>query len=150
MLTEIEWWGGLVFLWWALSFWFLLIATKWVKYGFQYGYTVGALILTAATLALFFYPLEAQWLKWLYLLATVFGLACVGLLVFYPEHDNAIETAESVLEMTIDGLDQSVESSNPGEDAKLELLGNITLLGPFGIILLLSLFRSWQLIQSFS
>ena len=149
MLTEIEWWGGLLFLWWALSFWFLMIATRWVKFGFQYGYTVGALILTAAALALFFYPLDASWATYLYIGITLLAVVCVGLLSFYPEHDDAIESPESVLEITLDGLEQTVApKGDEEEDANLELVGNIVLLSPLGIILILSVFKSWQLMQA--
>ncbi|RBP51698.1 hypothetical protein [Arenicella xantha] len=157
MLTEIEWWGGVLFLWWALCVWFLLIATKWVKYGFQYGYSAGALLFTAIVLALFFYPLDAQWAKFLYVGVTALAAVCVGLVGFYPEHDDAIESPDSMLEITIDDIDRTIvdtvepnstDSDDPDEEAKYELIGNLILLTPLGIILLLGIFKCWQLFQS--
>ena len=131
MLTEIEWWGGFLFLWLALSFWALFVAVRWVKYGFQFVYSVGAVLFPGIVLALYFYPLESLTSKYIYLGSYALGLLFTLLLAFWPESDDDAVVAD---------ITEDEEEEEGGET-----LGVIVLILPMAIALALGATKVLQI-----
>ena len=128
MLTEISWWGGLVFLWWAFTYRMVLHGrSPFTSVSIFATYLVFAAV--AVLLALYFYPLTQTWLQYAYM--GCLGLAVLAFLVamFWPE------TSE----------EEEEESGSSG----WTLVGNIVLYGPQVIPALLAASKCWELAKGF-
>jgi hypothetical protein len=88
MLTEIEWWGGLLFLWWAACYWLTVESNEG-------GITVDGIMshvaftLSAVVLALYFYPLEGTLTKQLYVGSLVIGVVALIIVFVWPGSDES-------------------------------------------------------------
>lgn len=132
MLTEISWWGGLLFLWWAVTYRMALHSrSPFTSVSIFATYLVFAAV--AVLLALYFYPLTQTWLQYAYI--GCLGLAVLAFLVamFWPETDEEDEEEEEE------------ESGYSG----WTLVGNIVLYGPQVIPALLAASKCWELAKGF-
>ena len=134
MLTEISWWGGLVFLWWAITYRMVLHGrSPFTSVCIFATYLVFAAV--AVLLALYFYPLTQIW--WQYAYMGCLGLAVLAFLVamFWPETDEEDDEDE----------EEEEESGYSG----WTLVGNIVLYGPQVIPALLAASKCWELAKGF-
>lgn len=77
MLTPIEWWGGVIFLLWAVPYG-IFLRSEDKEAGFDWGRLFGHLyyLLPAVALAGYFYALDRPWLRHAYV-----GLVAVSLIL---------------------------------------------------------------------
>jgi hypothetical protein len=132
MLTEIEWWGGLIFLWWAGSYWFVIQATKGV-YNLDAIMSHVSYILSAVVLAFYFYPLENALVKQLYIGSIVTGLIALTMVLFLPGSDES-------------DTDEQNSTSETEDDKDYTMLGNLLFTAPLVTIFILGAFKSYTLI----
>lgn len=69
MLTQIEWWGGLIFVLGAAAYRLVMGATEKSDEGISWyrGFMHAFFVLPAMVLAAYFYPLHSAWLQYAYL-----------------------------------------------------------------------------------
>lgn len=135
MLTEIEWWGGILFIWFVLCY---LLAHKEYpnKWSVDYFSFNIAFVAAAFILALYFYPLESPTSQYLYLAVLAIGLLASILMFFWPESEEAKATLN--------------EKSDDDEEigAFWETLGQIIFFFPVVASLALGLYKSIDIINS--
>lgn len=132
MLTEISWWGGLLFLWWAATYRIVLHGrSPFTSVSFFASYVVFAAV--AVLLALYFYPLAQIWLQLAYMGCLGVALLAFVVSVLWPEsEEEALIEAEQ---------DEEEESSGGFWTA----VGNVVLYGPQVIPCLLAASKCWEL-----
>ena len=131
MLTEISWWGGLVFLWWAITYRMVLHGrSPFTSVSIFATYLVFAAV--AVLLALYFYPLTQTWLQYAYMGCLALAVLAFLVAMFWPETDEEDEEEEE-------------ESGYSG----WTLVGNIVLYGPQVIPALLAASKCWELAKGF-
>ncbi len=137
MLTEIEWWGGIIFIWWAFSYWFVFkewtveMSVSFISMNLSY-------ILSAFVLALYFYPLESIDIKYAYLIVLAIAIVSILLMFFWPDTNKSLEE---------EGKNESDDSELNDDDSSDELIGQVFLFSPMVIGCLLALFKSLDLIK---
>ena len=135
MLTEIEWWGGLLFIWIAICY--RLAYREYLgSGGFSLSFTVFnlAFLCTGFILALYFYRLDGGIIGLAYLGVLVLGIVACGLAVFWPADESG------------DGGDEDDEEEEIGPVASA--LAGVILFFPLLVSLLLGLFKSVEIIGS--
>ena len=131
MLTEISWWGGLLFLWWALTYRVGLHGrSPFTSVSIFATYLVFAAV--AVLLALYFYPLTQTWLQYAYMGCLALAVLAFLVAMFWPEAEEEDEEEEE-------------ESGYSG----WTLVGNIVLYGPQVIPALLAASKCWELAKGF-
>lgn len=131
MLTEISWWGGLLFLWWAVTYRIALHSrSPFTSVSIFATYLVFAAV--AVLLALYFYPLTQTWLQYAYMGCLALAVLAFLVAMFWPETDEEDEEEEE-------------ESGYSG----WTLVGNIVLYGPQVIPALLAASKCWELVKGF-
>ena len=131
MLTEIEWWGGLLFIWIAICY----------RVAYKDYMNAGKLspmflvfnlffVATGIVLALYFYALESGGIKIVYLAVLAVGLVSAGLAMFWPADEEDQQAAEEELGPIVSAL------------------AGVILFLPLLISLLLGLVKSFTLIGS--
>jgi predicted permease len=135
MLTEIAWWGGLIFLWWAFCYWFLV--KEWdEKRDLSFFSMHASFIFSAIILALYFYPLQSPGMQYFYLGSLGVAIIATLLMIFFPESEQDTEE------------EQQAETSNETDEedeTALELLAQVILFSPLIIACLLGLFKSFHI-----
>lgn len=97
MLTEIEWWGGLIFIWMLVSFVFFYSDMKHEpKYKVPFLAFIFSYFCAAILLALYFYEIESLMIQKAYLGVFALGLLSTLIIVVWPETERmkANEIAE--------------------------------------------------------
>ena len=136
MLTEIEWWGGILFIWIAFSF-----ITMHKEYSgepkFEVGFVTFVLnyLLAAIVLALYFYVLESQLVKQLYIGSVTIGICFVAIWFFWPVKESVKENNESQEEAEEGGIG-------------MEILGNLIILFPILVSFGLGAYKSLSFLDS--
>ena len=131
MLTEISWWGGLLFLWWAVTYRVGLHGrSPFTSVSIFATYLVFAAV--AVLLALYFYPLTQTWLQYAYMGCLALAVLAFLVAMFWPETEEEDEEEEE-------------ESGYSG----WTLVGNIVLYGPQVIPALLAASKCWELAKGF-
>lgn len=131
MLTEISWWGGLLFLWWAVTYRVGLHGrSPFTSVSIFATYLVFAAV--AVLLALYFYPLTQTWLQYAYMGCLALAVLAFLVAMFWPEAEEEDEEEEE-------------ESGYSG----WTLVGNIVLYGPQVIPALLAASKCWELAKGF-
>lgn len=127
MLTEIEWWGGLVFIFMAFSFVMLYDGIRdEPKYQVTYLSVIVAYLSSAILLALYFYKLELMALQYAYSATFIIGLIATLIIKFWPETE----------------LMKAKEESDDDEATVGEvLLGDVIVFSPLIISLVLAGFK---------
>ncbi len=139
MLTEIEWWGGLLFIWIAICY--RLAYREYLgSGGFSLSFTVFnlAFLCTGFILALYFYRLDGGIIGLAYLGVLVLGIVACGLAVFWPADESGDAAAG--------GGDEDDEEEEIGPVASA--LAGVILFFPLLVSLLLGLFKSVEIIGS--
>jgi len=86
MLTNIEWWGGLILIWLCLCFYFILVAFKEEKHSIvETVSTYIAFFCAVAVFSLYFYPLESSLIKQAYLWISLLGTLMTLLMFLWPD-----------------------------------------------------------------
>ncbi len=135
MLTEIEWWGGLLFIWGALSY--RGLATVGLEeVGMARALLARALYLSVGlVLVLFFYPLSADWARHGYMAATALAvLLALGFSIFAY---GWTEDEEDVAELE--------EDAQGATGLGWTVAGHFVLLGPLLIGLILAGWKTYGL-----
>ena len=136
MLTEISWWGGLVFLWWAFTYRMVLHGrSPFTSVSIFATYLVFAAV--AVLLALYFYPLPQTWLQYAYMGCLALAVLAFLVAMFWPETDEEE-----------DEEDEDEEEEESGSSG-WTLVGNILLYGPQLIPALLAASKCWELAKGF-
>ena len=126
MLTEISWWGGLLFLWWAVTYRVGLHGrSPFTSVSIFATYLVFAAV--AVLLARYFYPLTQTWLQYAYMGCLALAVLAFLVAMFWPETEEEDEEEEE-------------ESGYSG----WTLVGNIVLYGPQVIPALLAASKCWE------
>ena len=134
MLTEISRWGGLVFLWWAITYRMVLHGrSPFTSVSIFATYLVFAAV--AVLLALYFYPLTQTWLQYAYMGCLALAVLAFLVAMFWPETDEEDDEDE----------EEEEESGYSG----WTLVGNIVLYGPQVIPALLAASKCWELAKGF-
>jgi hypothetical protein len=132
MLTEIEWWGGLLFIWMGLLYYWL---GKAYKEDSMLAFLVSTIahISAATVLALFFYTLDTPTIQYVYVGAIVLGIPLSILMFWWPDKDE--EDSESP-----DGKESEEDEE---EDSKgLEILANLLLYTPIVVTFGLGIYKA--------
>ena len=110
MLTEIEWWGGLLFIW--LGFCFIMMRNEFSdepRFGVGYLSLHAAYLSVGALLAMYFYPLDTPLLQHIYLGTLVAAVVFNLVFAFWPDSElikakaAEIDESESGIGTTIFG-----------------------------------------------
>lgn len=139
MLTRIEWWGGVIFVLWAVLYgMYLRSADK--NAGFDWGRLFGHLYYLAPAVVLvgYFYPLDRPWLRHAYL-----GLVAVALLLA------VVGLVQEVLELReSDGKDKDKEEEDAEETGPVMLAVGVFLANaPVLVACGLGCYKAWPMVQ---
>ena len=86
MLTNIEWWGGLILIWLSLCFYFILVTFKEDEHSIvETVSTYIAFFSAVAVFSLYFYPLESLLIKQVYLWVSILGTFMTLLMFLWPD-----------------------------------------------------------------
>lgn len=145
MLTEISWWGGLLFLWFAMSYTFVknefnkedsrVSAEKII---FNLTFACSAIIL-----ALYFYPLESILMQQGYLASVTLALLSLILMFAWPDSDKG--EGEELAAKKKDN-EQPKEEDEEELGLIYELLGQGILLLPIIISIALGAYKSLEFV----
>ncbi|MFN3579271.1 MAG: hypothetical protein ACK4VV_02200 [Pseudomonas sp.] len=137
MLTEIEWWGGLLFIWGAISYRMsvseLTESPMIDKLVMHFSFAACGLLLAA-----YFYTLAGPLLPMLYLGILVVAVLGLAFLLFWPTN----ETSEQ--ETVIEGPEEGEEELSPA----MEMAGTVILFLPFVAACVLAGFKSLEIARS--
>lgn len=88
MLTEIEWWGGLILIWLSLTFYFIRIAYKDKQSLSVDAVAANIVFLCAASVfALYFYTLENPIVQYVYAGVLALGLVMMVPMYLWPDSE---------------------------------------------------------------
>ena len=112
MLTEIEWWGGLLLIWLSLSIYTFYLGYKEdrQKIGIDVLASYVAFVCAAGVFALYFYPLESLLFQKIYAAVIVIGILMLLIMNVWPSPE---------------GETQEIDDT---EDEEIGLIFNICLL----------------------
>lgn len=137
MLTQIEWWGGLIFVLGALAYRLVLGSLEKEEEGFDwYRWQMHAFfLLPAVVLAAYFYPLQSQELQYGYL--GVLGVSLVLTVVML------------VQEVRDDGSEDGADKAAKDEDSGLltAVVGSVVLYSPVLAACALGCYKAWPMVQ---
>ena len=86
MLTNIEWWGGLILIWLSLCFYFILVAFKEQKHSIvETVATYIAFLCAVAVFSLYFYPLKSLLIQQAYLWSSILGTIMTMVMFMWPD-----------------------------------------------------------------
>ena len=136
MLTQIEWWGGLIFVVGALTYRMVIGALEpqdegipWYRLQMHAFY-----LLPAVVLAGYFYPLERAALQYAYL--TVLGASLVMVLVMLAQELTG-DTSE----------DEAPPAEAEASDGWASVLGAVVLYSPVLVACTLGCAKAWPIVQ---
>lgn len=136
MLTEIEWWGGLLFIWWALCY-RMFLSGDLPRLSLDALINHCVFIFSAVLLALYFYPLASPAAQYGYLVGLGLALISLAMMFFWPEGDDDEPAA-------------SVEADVEEEEeigAGYELMGQAIYCAPLVIACLLGVVKSYDVVR---
>lgn len=128
MLTEIEWWGGLIFVFGGLSYWFNL-REAYPNTALAKFFMHASFLFPAVVLALYFYELTGPAIMYAYLACVAGSIVAFSAMLFWAESES--EAAE-IEEEGVIGL----------------IFASIILYSPIGIACFLGLLKSYHIFQS--
>ncbi|WP_298211011.1 hypothetical protein [Acidovorax sp.] len=144
MLTQIEWWGGLIFVLGALTYRLVLGSLEKEEEGFDwYRWQMHAFfLLPAVVLAAYFYPLESRALQYGYL--GVLGVSLVLLVVMLVQEITG-DGAEDGADKTAKAEKAQEEDENPG--LLMTVVGSMVLYSPVLVACALGGYKAWPMVQ---
>ncbi len=140
MLTEISWWGGLLFIWWAGVYRYTLKGHLPFE-SFDAFVLHSSYISSAVLLALYFYPLDT--LAWQYGYLICLGVAVVSFVASMLLPDDAEENGAKN-PSTNEATEETVDDEETG--FLFTMLGNIIAYGPNIVPCMLAAYKSWEII----
>jgi hypothetical protein len=95
MLTEIEWWGGLILIWLSLTFYLIRMAYKdRQSLSVDAVATHIAFLCAASIFVLYFYTLHSLILKYVYVVGLAVGLIMMVVMYLWPDPDEESDTVQ--------------------------------------------------------
>ena len=150
MLTQIEWWGGLIFVVGALTYRMVMGALEpqdegipWYRLQMHAFY-----LLPAVVLAGYFYPLERAALQYAYL--TVLGASLVMVLVMLAQElmGDASEDETTHAQVPGDEREETTRATETGESGGwASVLGAVVLYSPVLVACGLGCAKAWPIVQ---
>lgn len=150
MLTQIEWWGGLIFVVGALTYRMVIGALEpqdegipWYRLQMHAFY-----LLPAVVLAGYFYPLERAALQYAYL--TVLGASLVMVLVMLAQElmGDASEDETTHAQGPGDEREETTRATETGESGGwASVLGAVVLYSPVLVACGLGCAKAWPIVQ---
>ncbi len=150
MLTQIEWWGGLIFVVGALTYRMVMGALEpqdegipWYRLQMHAFY-----LLPAVVLAGYFYPLERAALQYAYL--TVLGASLVMVLVMLAQElmGDASEDETTHAQGPGDEREETTRATETGESGGwASVLGAVVLYSPVLVACGLGCAKAWPIVQ---
>jgi hypothetical protein len=150
MLTQIEWWGGLIFVVGALTYRMVIGALEpqdegipWYRLQMHAFY-----LLPAVVLAGYFYPLERMALQYAYL--TVLGASLVMVLVMLAQElmGDASEDETTHAQGPGDEREETTRATETGESGGwASVLGAVVLYSPVLVACGLGCAKAWPIVQ---
>jgi hypothetical protein len=150
MLTQIEWWGGLIFVVGALTYRMVIGALEpqdegipWYRLQMHAFY-----LLPAVVLAGYFYPLERAALQYAYL--TVLGASLVMVLVMLAQElmGDASEDETTHAQGPGDEREETTRATETGESGGwASVLGAVVLYSPVLVACGLGCAKAWPMVQ---
>ena len=150
MLTQIEWWGGLIFVVGALTYRMVMGALEdegkgipWYRLQMHAFY-----LLPAVVLAGYFYPLERAALQYAYL--TVLGASLVMVLVMLAQElmGDASEDETTHAQGPGDEREETTRATETGESGGwASVLGAVVLYSPVLVACTLGCAKAWPIVQ---
>ena len=150
MLTQIEWWGGLIFVVGALTYRMVMGALEphdegipWYRLQMHAFY-----LLPAVVLAGYFYPLERAALQYAYL--TVLGASLVMVLVMLAQElmGDASEDETTHAQGPGDEREETTRATETGESGGwASVLGAVVLYSPVLVACGLGCAKAWPMVQ---
>lgn len=134
MLTEIEWWGGLIFIWLGFCYWATYTAHKEHLFDLDVLMAHICFLASGSLLAMYFYELNSHLLQNIYMGLLLLAIVTFLLSVFLPDPQERKEQAEA------DG--------EPAATKMEELLGTVVLLIPMLIIFSLAAYKSMNYLDN--
>ncbi|CAA0096714.1 Uncharacterised protein [BD1-7 clade bacterium] len=139
MLTEIEWWGGLLFIWMAWCFSMLFENNEsQTKIDVSSVATMVTFLCAAIVLALYFYPLTDPVMKKSYLAVSALGIFSLIVMFLWPEKDDGLPDKE---------VDSDLQNDIENEEDSLLWLGHLIILFPVCVALSIGGYRSYGFIH---
>jgi hypothetical protein len=157
MLTQIEWWGGLIFVLGAITYRLVMGALEKKEEGIDwYRLQMHAFfLLPAVVLAAYFYPLQSPWLRYGYL--GVLGVSLLVVLVMLVQEitgdapgDDA-EKAATLDTVNGEGGEEKKKQTEDGDDETgwlTAVLGALVLYSPVLAACGLGCHKAWPLVQA--
>ena len=150
MLTQIEWWGGLIFVVGALTYRMVMGALETEDEGIPwYRLQMHAFyLLPAVVLAGYFYPLERAALQYAYL--TVLGASLVMVLVMLAQElmGDASEDETTHAQGPGDEREETTRATETGESGGwASVLGAVVLYSPVLVACGLGCAKAWPIVQ---
>ena len=150
MLTQIEWWGGLIFVVGALTYRMVMGALETEDEGIPwYRLQMHAFyLLPAVVLAGYFYPLERAALQYAYL--TVLGASLVMVLVMLAQElmGDASEDETTHAQGPGDEREETTRATETGESGGwASVLGAVVLYSPVLVACGLGCTKAWPMVQ---
>ncbi|SMF28296.1 hypothetical protein SAMN02745866_01811 [Alteromonadaceae bacterium Bs31] len=95
MLTEIEWWGGVLVIW-MLAFFSIIYKDfpKETRFSFGFAIICATFAFAGITLCLYFYELDSRLMRYLYMGVVVAGIVSLVLALFWPEKSSTASEGE--------------------------------------------------------
>jgi hypothetical protein len=120
MLTEIEWWGGLLFIWMAGCYaMFYSTFNTGVKFRFDILLTHIAFISAGLVLALYFYPIQSNLWQYIYTGSIGFGVIASIIIAFLPDAEDSSDKEE-----------EGEDAKDEDEEGGLEIVAQLILFFP--------------------
>lgn len=147
MLTQIEWWGGLIFVLGALTYRMVMGALEKKDEGIPwYRLQMHAFyLLPAVVLAGYFYPLERIALQYAYL--AVLGASLVVVVVMLVQEITG-DAGEDAADTNKQWAKQTQEGDDEEPDGLMSVVGAVVLYSPVLVACGLGCFKAWPTIQS--
>ncbi len=141
MLTEIEWWGGLLFIWGAGVYWMVKQESEG-KWDLQTSIYHLLYLCAILVLSLYFYAVESSILQFAYIIAWLMGSILIPVLGFWSSDDDSKEiNDEGNREVSTDSQEDDDEEVGP----LYTFLGFLFIFTPFIITFILGGFKSFEL-----
>lgn len=135
MLTEIEWWGGLIFVWLGLCYWSIYATCKEHSFDLDILMTHICFLVSGSLLAMFFYELSSNLFQNIYVGLLLFAIITFLLMMFLPDSQERKEKSEA--------------NGEPPATKAEELLGTVVLGMPMLIIYGLAGYKSMNYLANF-
>lgn len=157
MLTQIEWWGGVIFVLWAAAYRLMMGSMEKDDEGIAWhrGFMHAFFLLPAVVLAAYFYPLQAPWQQYSYLAVLAASLLVVAAMLVREFMGEAAHSAAAHQQATATGTTRGEggeEKEKEGEEEEsgwlAMALGMLVLYSPVFVACGLGCYKAWPLVRA--